>query len=51
MGDFVLGAEAGQLLASKVHSIVGDIGVEKPKVAQYVLPEKLDNLLSGDFKE
>jgi len=31
MGDLVLGTEAGNLLISKVHSVVGDDGVGSPK--------------------
>ena len=51
MYDLVLGAETSHLLASKVRSVVRYDGVGEPKVAHYVLPEELDNLLSGDFGE
>jgi len=51
MGDLILGAEAGYLFADKVRSIIGDDGVGEPEATPYVLPEKLDNLLPGDFGE
>ena len=51
MSDLVFGAKAVYLLASKVHSFVGDDGVGEPKVTHYVLPEELDNMLPGDFGE
>ena len=49
MGDLVLGAEAGYLLAGKVCSIVRD-GVGEPEAIHYVLPEELDNLLGGEVR-
>jgi len=51
MGDLILGAKAGYLLASEVRSVVGDDGVGEPKATHYVLPEELDNLLPSDFGE
>jgi len=47
----VLGAESGNVLAGKVRSVVRYDGTGEPEAAHYVLPEKLDNLLSGDFRE
>jgi len=51
VGDLVLSVEAGYLLAEKVHSVVGDDGMGEPEAAHYILPEELDNLLLGDFRE
>jgi len=51
MGDLILGAKAGYLLASEVRSVVRDDGVGEPKATHYVLPEELDNLLPSDFGE
>ena len=51
MGDLVRCAEAGYLLADKVCSAVRDNGVGEPKATHYILSEKLDNLLPGDFGE
>ena len=48
MGDLVLDADAGYLLAGKVRSVIKD-GVGVPEATCYVLPKKLDNLLLGDF--
>jgi len=39
------------LLVGEVHSVVGDNGVAKLEALYYVLPEELDNLLPGDFRE
>ena len=49
--DLVLGTKIGHLLASKVHSIVLDDGMGKPEAAHYILLEKLDHMLFGDFRE
>ena len=49
--DLVLGTKIGHLLASKVHSVVLDDGMGKPEAAHYVLLEKLDNMLLGDYRE
>ena len=51
MGDLILGVEAGHLLAGNVHSVVGDDGLGDPEAIHYVLPQKPDNLLPGDFGE
>ena len=51
MCDFVLRAETSNLLAGKVHTIVGDDGVGESEAAYYILPEELDNLLPGDFEK
>ena len=51
MGDLVLGAETDHLLTGKVRSIVGDDSVGESESAHYILSEKLDNLLSGDFEK
>ena len=51
MYDLVFGTETGHLLAGKVRSIIEYDGIWEPEVALYVLLEKLDNLLSGDFGE
>jgi len=50
MCDFILGAETGHLLAGKVRSIVRDV-VGESEAAHYFLPEKLDNLLPGEFRK
>ena len=49
MGDLVLGAEAGYLLASKVRSVIRDDGVGEAEMTHHVLPQGLDNLLSGSW--
>ena len=49
MGDVVLGAKAGHLLASEFSYIVRDHSVRDPKMTYYVLPEELDNLLLADL--
>jgi len=51
MGDLVLGAETDHLLTGKVRSIVEDDSVGEPEAAYYILPEELDNMLPGDFRE
>jgi len=51
MGDVVIDAEAGHLLASKISSIVGDDSMGDPEAAYYVLPEELNNLPPTDFED
>jgi len=51
MGDVVLGAETGHLVAGEISTIVGDNSVEDLEATYYVLPEKLDNLLLADLGE
>jgi len=51
VGDLVRGTKASYFLAGKVYSIVKDYGIGELKALHYVLPEELDNMLPGDFKE
>ena len=51
VGDLILSAEAGHLLAGKVCPVVGDNGVSEFKVTHNVLPKKFDNLFFSDFGE
>ena len=51
MCDFILATEIHHLSAGEVRSIVRNNVVGEPKVAYYVLPQELDNLLPGDFRE
>jgi len=50
VGDLILSAKAGHLLAGKVYLVVGIIVWESPK-RHDVLPKKFDNLLFSDFGE
>ena len=49
--DLILRAEASHLLAGKFCPIVGDNGVGKSEVAYDVLPKKLDNQLTSNFRK
>ena len=51
MGDLILRAEVGHLLAIKVCPVVGDNVVGESEATHNILPMKLDNLLSNDFGE
>ena len=48
MGDLILRAEVGHLLAGKVCPIVGNNGVGTSEATHDVLLKKLDNLLTND---
>ena len=50
MGDIVFGAEAGNLLACYISSVVRDNSMGNSEATYYVLPEKLDNLLLATSK-
>jgi len=51
VGDLILRAEAGHLLAGKICPVVGDNGVGDFEATHGVPPKKLDNLLSSDLGE
>ena len=51
MGDLVLKAEVGYLLAGKFCPVVRDNSIGESKATHDVLPKKLDNLLTNDFEE
>jgi len=51
MNDLILRAEVGHLFAGKVCPIVRDNGVGESEATHDVLPKKLNNLLTNDFRE
>ena len=51
VGNLVLRAEVGHLLAGKVYPFVVDNGVGESRATHNVLSKKLDNLLTSDFEE
>jgi len=51
MGNLILRAEVGYLLAGKICPVVRDNGVIESEATYNVLPMKLDNLLTSDFGE
>jgi len=51
VGDLVFKTEVDHLLAGKVCPVVGDNGVGEFEATHDVLPKKLDNLLTNDFRE
>jgi len=51
MFDFVLDAETGHFLTCKVSYVVENDSAGESKATHYVLLEKLDNQLHGDFGE
>jgi len=51
VGDLILRAKVDHLLAGKVCPIVKDIGVGEFEATHDVLPKKLDNMVTSDFRE